>query len=123
MFNDVEWKKNNENCISNAEQVKNQSNRFLPGHWTFLGPGSEKKCYGSSCDGQWDRTADKMVQLSKEIGHPIFTATSALSRGILKQGRSTFHFNGEFMNTELFFQTVHSVNKASIHVVVTNWLP
>ena len=109
MFNDVEWKKNNENCISNAEQVKNQSNRFLPGHWTFLGPGSEKKCYGSSCDGQWDRTADKMVQLSKEIGHPIFTATSALSRGILKQGRSTFHFNGEFMNTELFFQTVHSV--------------
>ena len=40
MFNDIEWKKNDENCISNAEKVKNYSKRFLPGHWTFLGPGS-----------------------------------------------------------------------------------
>ena len=42
MFNDIEWKKNDENCISNADQVKNYSNRFLSGHWTFLGPGSER---------------------------------------------------------------------------------
>ena len=40
MFNDIEWKKNDENCISNAEKVKNYSKRFPPGHWTFLGPGS-----------------------------------------------------------------------------------
>ena len=43
MFNDIEWRKNDENCISNSEKVKNHSNRFLPGHWTFLGPGSEKR--------------------------------------------------------------------------------
>ena len=110
MFNDIEWNKNDENCISNAEQVNNYSNRFLPGHWTFLGPGSEKKWYGNSYDGQRDRTAHNIVQQLKETGHPIFTATSALSRGILKQrkGRSTIHFNEEFMNTELLFQTIHS---------------
>ena len=38
-----------------------------------------------------------MVQQFRETGHPIFTSTSALSRGILKQrkGKSTIHFNGE----------------------------
>ena len=29
MFNDIEWKENDENCISNAEKVKNYSKRFL----------------------------------------------------------------------------------------------
>ena len=123
MFNDIEWKKNDENCISNAEQVKTYSNRFLAEHWTFLGPGSEKKWYGCSHDGQRDRTANKMVQQFKETGRPIFTATSALSRKNLKQrkGRITIHFNGEFMNTEIVLQTIHSLNQASIYAVVTNW--
>ena len=37
--------------------------------------------------------SSQMVQQFKETGHPIFTSTSALSRGILKQkrGRSTIH--------------------------------
>ena len=42
------WKKNDENCISNAEEVRNYAMKFLPGHWTFLGPGSEEKWYGDS---------------------------------------------------------------------------
>ena len=36
-FNDIEWKKNDETCISNAEEVKNYAMKFLPRHWTFLG--------------------------------------------------------------------------------------
>ena len=64
-----------------------------------------------------------MVLHFKETNHSIFTATSALSRGILKQkkGKSTIHLNGDFMNTELLFQTVNSVNQLSIYAVVTNW--
>ena len=64
-----------------------------------------------------------MVQQFRETGHPIFTATSALSRGLVKQrkGRSTIHFNEEFMNTELSFQIIHSLNQASIHAIVTKW--
>ena len=50
MFNDIEWKKNDENCISNAEKVKNYAMRFLQGHWRFLGRGSEEKWYGDSHD-------------------------------------------------------------------------
>ena len=123
MFNDIEWKKNDDNCITNAEKVKNYSKRFLPRQWTFLGPGSEKRWYGSSNDGQWDRTANEMVQQFKETGHPIFTATSAVSRGTLKRrnGKSTIHFNGDFTNTELLFQTINSVNQVSIYAAVTNW--
>ena len=123
MFNDIGWKKNDDNCISNAEKVKNYSKRFLPGHWTFLDPGSEKRWFGSSYDGQRDRTANNMVQQFKETGHPIFTATSALSRGILKRrnGKSTIHFNGDFMNTEQKIQTINSMNQVSIYAAVSNW--
>ena len=48
MFNDIHWKKHNENCISNAEKVKNDAMKFSQGHWTYLGPGSEEQWYGSS---------------------------------------------------------------------------
>ena len=30
-------------CLSNAEKVKNCAKKFLPRHWTLLGPGSEKE--------------------------------------------------------------------------------
>ena len=117
IFNDIE------NRISNAEKVKNFSKRFLPRHWTFLVLGLEKKWYGSSFDGQWDRTANKMVQQFKETGCPIFTATSALGRAILRQrrGKSTIHFNGYFMNTELLSPAIDSLNQVSIYAAVTNW--
>ena len=107
MFNDIEWTKNYEKCISNFEEVRNYEMKFLQGHWTFLIPGSEEKWYRDSHDqkGQWNCTANKMVQRFKETGHPVFKSTSALSRGILKQrkGRCTIHFNGLSINTELLF--------------------
>ena len=54
MFNDIVWKKNDDNCISNAEEVKTYGMKFPPGHWTFLGPGSEEKWYGdSTSDPTW----------------------------------------------------------------------
>ena len=39
----------------------------------------------------------KWYSNSKKLGHPIFTSTSALRRGILKQrrGRNATHFNGD----------------------------
>ena len=33
--------------MMNAEKVKNYAKRFSRGHWTFFGPGSEKKLYGT----------------------------------------------------------------------------
>ena len=48
MFNDIVWNMNDENCVSNAEKVKKDAKRFLEGHWTLLGPGSEEMWHGSS---------------------------------------------------------------------------
>ena len=80
MFNDNVWNTNGETCVSNAEKVKNYAMRFPEGHWTFLGPGSEEKWYGSSYhvqEGQWNCTAAKMVQRLKETGHLVFKSISA----------------------------------------------
>ena len=60
------WKSDDRNWISNAEKVNDYAKQFLPGHWTFLGPGSEMTWYGGSHEQQFKKTR-----------HPIFTDISA----------------------------------------------
>ena len=86
----IEWTQrgNSEKCTSNSEQAKNYAKRFSRGHWSFLGPGSEKKWHGTHTytpEGKWDSIATKMVGHFTETGHPVFKGISALSRGILKR--------------------------------------
>ena len=65
--------------------------------WSFIGPGSEKKWYCISEDspqGVWDKMAERMLVEFVESGHPIFRATSPLSRGRLKSkghGKLSIH--------------------------------
>ena len=92
VFNDIVLSGKRRMRIASRTQRKSRITLFQLGHWTFLGPGPEKKWYGSSYDGQWDRTANKMVQQFKETGHPIFTATNALSLGMLKQRKGNVPF-------------------------------
>ena len=49
MFNDIDWTKRGipERCIPNSEQVKKNAETFSQRLWTFLGPGDEKKWYGT----------------------------------------------------------------------------
>ena len=49
MFNDLLWdKKENEKvCEENSRKVGEYAQRFPCGHWSFLGPGSEKKWSGT----------------------------------------------------------------------------
>ena len=61
--------------------------RFPAGHWSFLGPGSETEWYSTYNErrgGEWDKVAELMVIKFGESGHPVFRATSPLSRGTLK---------------------------------------
>ena len=115
MFNDIDWTKrgNSERCISNSEQAKNYAERFPRGHWSFLGPGDEKKWYGTPSNtpqGKWDSIAAQMVGRFKETGHPALKSISALSRGILRRKgcRETIHFNADSSKTELLIRTIHS---------------
>ena len=92
MFNDISWrsKDNKKECESIAQLVSLFAKRFGAGQWSFLGSRSEKKRYSVSEDspqGEWDRIAEKMMLTLAEIKHPVFHATTTLSRGVLKKQR------------------------------------
>ena len=89
MFNDIIWRiiDTAKECIANATLVSAFAKRFPAGRWSFLGPGSETKWYSAYNDrpeGEWDRVAELMMIKFRESGHPVFRATSPLSRGTLK---------------------------------------
>ena len=101
-FNDIscEGKGNKQQCLRDADFVKTFARRFGIGQWSFIGPGSEKKWYPSenSPQGEWDRIAEDMLLKFAESGHPIFRATTPLSRGKLKskgKGKVSIHFSAE----------------------------
>ena len=59
MFNDISWgsRDNEKQCESNTQLISLYAKRFGIGHWSFLGPGSEKKWHSVSADspqGEWD---------------------------------------------------------------------
>ena len=85
MFNDISCgsKDNEKECESNARLVTLCAKRFGTGQWSFLGLGSEKKGYSISADSP-QALAEKMMLEFAESGHPIFRATSPVSRGQLK---------------------------------------
>ena len=70
-----------------AQLVSLSAKGFGAGQWSFLGLGSEKKWYSICIDrpqGEWERIAELMMLKFAEGGHPVFRATSSLSRGQLK---------------------------------------
>ena len=85
MFNDIscDKKDNEEECLANARVVSILAKRFGIGQWSFIGPFSEKKWSSmeeNSPQGIWDHIADEMLLEFVESGHPIFRATTPLSR-------------------------------------------
>ena len=101
MFNDISWvcKDNKKECEANAQLVSLYAKKFGTGQWSVFGPGPEKKWYSISADsprGEWDKIAELMMLKFRESGHPVFRATSSLSRGTLKSKGG-----GKFVNTLL----------------------
>ena len=65
----------------NLDNVAEYARKFAPGHWSFLGPGSEEKWYGThiyKSNGEWDEVAEIMMINFSESGHPVFRGSSAL---------------------------------------------
>ena len=113
-------------CIANATLVTSFAYRFPAGRWSILGPGSEKKWYSTYNDrpqGEWDRVAELMMIKFRESGHPVFRATSPLSRGTLKskgRGKLSIHFCADEGTIETIFRTIISVNQLSIFGAVSD---
>ena len=123
MYHDIDRGKrgNKEDCFANALRDTEYDRRFTRGHWSFLGPGSEKKWYETHVnepDGEWDKTLEGMILNFAKSGHPIFRATSVLKRGELKndgKGVKSIHFNGDDDTIELILRTIISVNQLSVY--------
>ena len=116
MFNDISCDRNDnkDECLRNAESVKVFARRFGIGQWSFIGPGSEKKWYSSenSPQGAWDNIAEQMLLEFAESGHPIFRATTPLSRCILKskgRGKLSIHFTEDEHTIDTIFRIILSV--------------
>ena len=128
MFNDIIWRSedNDWECNANADLVSIFVKRFPPGRWSFLGPGSEKKWYSiheSKPQGDWDRLAEMMMIKLRESGHPVFRATSPLSRGTLKSkggGKLCIHFCADGDTIETVFRTIISVSQFCIYGAVSD---
>ena len=111
LFNDISWRSpdNEQECELNANFVSIYARRFSTGRWSFLGPGSEKKWYSTHVrkpQGEWDRVAELMVVKFGESGHPVFRATSPLSRGTLTSrggGKLSIHFCAGGRTIEIVF--------------------
>ena len=122
MLNDISWgsKGNEKECESNAKLVSLFARRFRAGQWSFLDPGLEKKWYSISEDspqGEWDKMAKKMMLEFAESGHPVFRATSPLSRGQLNSkggGKLSIHYSADLETIETVFRTITSVNQLSV---------
>ena len=120
MFKDIPWRSqdNEQECELNANLVSMYARRFSPGRWSFLGPGSEKKLYStydSKPQGEWDRVAELMIIKFSESGHPVFRATSPLSRGTLKSrggGKLSIHFCADGERLKLFFAQLFLLKSA-----------
>ena len=115
---------NEKECESNANLVSLCAKRFGAGQRSFIGPGSEKKWYSISEDGpqgEWDKMAEKMMWEFAESGHPIFRATSPLSRGRLKSKghrKLSIHYCADLETIETIFRIIISVNQLSLYGAV-----
>ena len=97
--------------------------RFGNGQWSFVGPGCEKKWYSSenSPQGAWDVIAEQMLLEFAESGHPVFRATTPLSRNALKskgRGKLSIHFAADVDTSDTIYRIILSVDQLSVYGAV-----
>ena len=74
-----------------------------------------------SPQGEWDKMAEKMMVTLAESGHPVFRATSPLSRGQIKSkggGKLSIHCCADQDTITTVFRTIISANQLSLYGAV-----
>ena len=102
--------------------------RFPFGCWSYLGPGCEKKRYGTHVNkpnGERTGLPRTRLLISLKSGILFFQTTSPVERGeFFKKSKGSekksIHFNRSDETVELILRTVISVNQLSIYGAVAN---
>ena len=74
----------------------------------------------NSPQGAWDNIAEDMLLQFAESGHPIFRATTPLSRGQLKskgRGKLSIHFTADQDTVDTIYRIILSVNQLSVAAI------
>ena len=120
----VEQETMNKNVWQTLDSYLCMKEKLAQGQWSFIGPGSEKKCYSwkeYSPQGLCDNLAEKMWLEFAKSGCPIFRATTPLSRGQLKRkghGKLSIHFAVVQETIETIFRMIVSANQLSLYGAV-----
>ena len=80
-------------------------------------------CFRNSPQGVCDNIAGKMLLEFAESGHPVFRATTPLSRGNLKskgRGKLSIHFAADQDTIDTIYRIILSVNQLSVYGAVAN---
>ena len=127
-YNDIDWENEETKRIvlRMITELQECARSFTQGHWSFLGPGFEKKCYATHVNKpEWEceKTAEGMMLNFAESAHPVFRASSAIEREELKstgKGVTSIHFTGSDDTIELIIRTVISVNQLGVYGAVAD---
>ena len=126
MFNDISCdnKGNEEECWANAKVVTVVARKFGMGQWSLMVQVLKRSgLLWKRTQGIWDHIAEKMLLEFAESGHPIFRATTPLSRGILKSkghGKLSIHFAAYQETIESIFRIFVFANQLSLYGAVAN---
>ena len=75
----------------------------------------------NSPQGAWNHIAEEMLLEFAESAHPIFRATTPLSRGQLKskrRGKLSIHFTADQDTVDTIYRIILSVNQLSVYGAV-----
>ena len=105
--------------------LKTMDGNAMPTPTSFLYMQEDSQWYSTllTDQGEWDRVAELMMIKFGESGHPIFRATSPLSRGTLKSkggGKLSIYFCADGETIVTVFRKIISVNQLSIHGAVSD---
>ena len=129
MCNDIDRRTrgNKEHCTANARRITECARRFTRWHWSFQGPGSEKKRYEthvSKADGQWDKTVEDMMLNFAGSGHPYIPCYQRIRKRKIdkSQGKewSSFTSTVAMKTIELVLRAIISVNHLSVDGAVAD---
>ena len=120
MYNDIVWGQNvnEEMCIASSLNVADYAKRLAHGHWSFLGPGSEKKWCGAHIrTNRIENGIESRKTCCSTPANPYSVDPALWNEEIFqtKEKENCLYICGDDNTAELVLRTTISVNQLSIY--------